>query len=81
MKKGPSRYKQQLNIANKNIHSKIAYNVSVGVLYMVTKIGITAGVHRLWTHRSYKANFPLRMILMFFFTLAFEVFIYMLSDM
>lgn len=44
----------------------------VAVLYIITKIGITAGVHRLWTHRSYKANFPLRMILMFFFTLAFE---------
>ena len=25
---------------------------------------ITAGAHRLWTHRSYKASLPLRVILM-----------------
>ncbi|XP_075236854.1 acyl-CoA Delta-9 desaturase-like [Lycorma delicatula] len=44
----------------------------VALLYVITKIGITAGVHRYWTHRSYKAKLPLRVILMFFFTLAFE---------
>jgi len=44
----------------------------VAALYAATKIGITAGVHRLWTHRSYKANFPLRALLMLFFTMAFE---------
>ncbi|RZF38405.1 hypothetical protein LSTR_LSTR006531 [Laodelphax striatellus] len=44
----------------------------VAFLYVITKIGITAGVHRLWTHRAYKANFPLRALLMFFFTLSFE---------
>ena len=27
-------------------------------------LGITAGAHRLWAHRSYKASFPLRVILM-----------------
>jgi hypothetical protein len=25
--------------------------------------GVTAGAHRLWTHRSYKAKLPLRIIL------------------
>jgi len=25
--------------------------------------GVTGGVHRLWTHRSYKAKWPLRVIL------------------
>ncbi|OXA58991.1 acyl-CoA Delta(11) desaturase [Folsomia candida] len=27
-------------------------------------IGVTAGTHRLWTHRSYKANTPLQVLLM-----------------
>jgi stearoyl-CoA desaturase (delta-9 desaturase) len=27
-------------------------------------LGITAGAHRLWAHRSYKASFPLRVVLM-----------------
>lgn len=36
-------------------------------------LGITAGAHRLWAHRSYKAKFPLRVILMIFNTIAFEV--------
>lgn len=36
-------------------------------------LGITAGAHRLWAHRSYKAKLPLRVILMIFNTIAFEV--------
>ncbi|KAG7306383.1 hypothetical protein JYU34_009009 [Plutella xylostella] len=31
--------------------------------------GITAGVHRLWSHRAYKANTPLRVILALLFTI------------
>ncbi|OWR47309.1 desaturase [Danaus plexippus plexippus] len=30
--------------------------------------GITAGVHRLWSHRAYKANLPLRILLALLFT-------------
>jgi len=26
-------------------------------------LGVTAGVHRYWTHKSYKAKLPLRIIL------------------
>jgi len=36
-------------------------------------LGITAGAHRLWAHRSYKGKLPLRIILMIFNTIAFEV--------
>ncbi|CAG2108109.1 unnamed protein product [Medioppia subpectinata] len=32
---------------------------------------LACGAHRLWSHRSYKANLPLQMILMVFQTLAF----------
>lgn len=34
------------------------------ILWPVSNIGITSGVHRLWSHRSYKATFPLRVYLM-----------------
>lgn len=39
--------------------------------YILTgTMGITAGVHRLWSHRSYKAKFPARLILAFMNTIA-----------
>ena len=34
------------------------------VLWPISGLGITAGVHRLWAHRSYNATFPLRVVLM-----------------
>ncbi|KAG5334260.1 ACOD desaturase, partial [Acromyrmex heyeri] len=40
---------------------------------IVAIIGITAGSHRLWSHRSYKAKWPMRLILMIFQTIAFQV--------
>ncbi|TWW78945.1 Acyl-CoA desaturase [Takifugu flavidus] len=33
------------------------------VCYLVSALGVTAGAHRLWSHRSYKASFPLRVFL------------------
>lgn len=41
-------------------------------LYTVSGLGITAGAHRLWAHRAYKAKWPLRLILMIFNTVAFQ---------
>jgi stearoyl-CoA desaturase (delta-9 desaturase) len=34
------------------------------ILWPITGLGITAGVHRLWAHRSYRANTPYRVLLM-----------------
>jgi len=34
----------------------------------ISGLGITAGVHRLWSHRAYKAGWPLRTALMLLFT-------------
>ncbi|RYY83434.1 hypothetical protein EON63_11200 [archaeon] len=34
------------------------------ILWPISGLGITGGVHRLWAHRSYKASFPLRVFLM-----------------
>lgn len=33
------------------------------ILYNLGCIGVTAGAHRFWSHRSYSANLPLRLIL------------------
>ncbi|KAK9884969.1 hypothetical protein WA026_009203 [Henosepilachna vigintioctopunctata] len=52
---------------------------SVVILYVVGEVGITAGLHRLWTHRAYKAKWPLRLILMISSTLAFQGTIYQWS--
>ncbi|XP_017473248.1 PREDICTED: acyl-CoA Delta(11) desaturase-like [Rhagoletis zephyria] len=41
-------------------------------LYLISGLGITAGAHRLWAHRAYKAKWPLRLILMVFNTIAFQ---------
>ncbi|KAF5308630.1 hypothetical protein FQR65_LT06091 [Abscondita terminalis] len=38
--------------------------------------GITGGVHRFWSHRSYKAKLPLRIILMICFSMAAQNSIY-----
>ncbi|XP_012259113.2 acyl-CoA Delta-9 desaturase-like isoform X2 [Athalia rosae] len=35
-------------------------------------VGITAGAHRLWAHRAYKAKWPLRVLLMICQTMAFQ---------
>jgi fatty-acid desaturase len=43
------------------------------LLFVFGGLGITAGAHRLWSHRAYKAKWPLRLILMIFNTIAFQV--------
>lgn len=40
---------------------------------MVGGFGVTAGAHRYWTHRSYKANVPFRVILMLCYCSAGQV--------
>lgn len=42
------------------------------LMYSFSGLGITAGAHRLWAHRSYKAKFPLRVLLALFNTIAFQ---------
>lgn len=46
------------------------------VLALISAFGITGGAHRLWAHRSYKAKWPLRLILMIWQTMAFQNHIY-----
>nr|AAL11496.1 acyl-CoA E11-desaturase [Epiphyas postvittana] len=42
------------------------------ILHAMAILGITAGAHRLWTHRSYKATMPLQIILIIFNSLSFQ---------
>ena len=42
-------------------------------LYFFCGFGITAGAHRLWTHRSFKASWPLRVVLAIGYTLSLQV--------
>lgn len=41
-------------------------------LYFLGGFGITGGAHRLWSHRSYKANAPYRFMLMIFNCIALQ---------
>jgi len=40
--------------------------------YVMSALGITAGAHRLWSHRSYKATLPLRVLLGLWNSMAFQ---------
>ncbi|KAE9109434.1 hypothetical protein PF010_g11546 [Phytophthora fragariae] len=42
------------------------------LLWVAAGLGITAGAHRLWSHRGYKAKLPLRVVLMLCNSMAFE---------
>ncbi|XP_030369455.1 stearoyl-CoA desaturase 5 [Scaptodrosophila lebanonensis] len=56
------------------IFAESAY-MELFVIYFTTflgGLGITAGVHRLWSHKAYKAKLPLRIFLMLCQSLAFQ---------
>ena len=40
---------------------------------VLSGVGVTAGAHRLWAHKAYKAKWPMRLILMILQTVAFQV--------
>lgn len=45
----------------------------VFALIVFSGFGITAGAHRLFSHKSYKANAKLRLLLIFLFTISGQV--------
>ncbi|XP_028845843.1 stearoyl-CoA desaturase b [Denticeps clupeoides] len=46
------------------------------VCFFISALGVTAGAHRLWSHRSYKASVPLRIFLAVANSMAFQNDIY-----
>ncbi|EFN88477.1 Acyl-CoA desaturase [Harpegnathos saltator] len=43
------------------------------LIYTIQGMGFTAGVHRYWTHRTFKAKLPLRIILVFCYLTAGQI--------
>lgn len=66
----PRRYFTQINIYLYSFHSAAYIYGALG------GFGITAGAHRLWAHKAYKAKWQLRVILMLFNNIAFQNSIY-----
>ncbi|KAI2800323.1 hypothetical protein BLOT_013851 [Blomia tropicalis] len=58
------------------VSAKWQTNLAAFVLYQMGGLGITAGCHRLWAHKAYKARLPLRILLAMFQTIAFQNHIY-----
>ncbi|XP_044744002.1 acyl-CoA Delta-9 desaturase-like [Chrysoperla carnea] len=52
--------------------AKLITTIYAIFLYQAGAFGITAGAHRLWTHRAYKAKWPLKLLLIICDTLAFQ---------
>jgi stearoyl-CoA desaturase (delta-9 desaturase) len=42
------------------------------IAYVMNALGITAGAHRLWSHRAYRARLPLRIVLAILNSMAFQ---------
>ncbi|XP_061929496.1 acyl-CoA Delta-9 desaturase isoform X3 [Apis cerana] len=51
------------------VEAKLSTTLWMFITTYTTGFGITAGVHRLWSHRAYKAKWPLRLLLIFLFTI------------
>ncbi|EEB11648.1 fatty acid desaturase, putative [Pediculus humanus corporis] len=52
--------------------AKLYTNLWAYALYVSGGLGITAGAHRLWSHKSYKAKLPLKIFLTICNTIAFQ---------
>uniref|UniRef100_A0A1B6DCJ1 Fatty acid desaturase domain-containing protein n=1 Tax=Clastoptera arizonana TaxID=38151 RepID=A0A1B6DCJ1_9HEMI len=57
-------------------HCKIMSIVTANFVGMAGGFGVTGGVHRLWSHRSYKAKLPLQIILLICYSIAGQNTIY-----
>lgn len=47
-------------------------DIKIDLYDYVIFVGITAGAHRLWSHKGYKATWQLKLILTFFNTIAHQ---------
>nr|XP_033329737.1 acyl-CoA Delta(11) desaturase [Megalopta genalis] len=56
--------------------AKLLTSLWAFVTIVISAFGITAGAHRLWSHRAYKAKWPLRLLLIFLFTIAGQRHVY-----
>ncbi|XP_022918392.1 acyl-CoA Delta-9 desaturase-like [Onthophagus taurus] len=57
-------------------HASWKTNLHAFYVALIGSLGITAGCHRYWCHKSYKAKLPLRLILLYFNSSFFQNCIY-----
>lgn len=64
------------NAPSKRVTTYVILLHDIGVfMCLLGGFGVTAGVHRLWCHRSYKAKLPLRIFLIICYSIAGQVII------
>lgn len=51
---------------------KRRFHFSATFFAAIGSFGISSGSHRLWAHKTYKANLPMRIMLLFFQTVALQ---------
>lgn len=56
--------------------AKVLTSIWAFIVVYASGFGITAGAHRLWSHRAYKAKWPLRLLLIILFTVAGQRHVY-----
>jgi len=57
-------------------HDKLIEIACLLAVFFVTclcNLSVTIGVHRLWSHRSFKCNRAFKLLLIFFYTMAGQV--------
>ncbi len=54
------------------LRAKLATIVFVCCAIQLSTFGVTAGAHRLWSHRTYKATLPVKIFLMFCFCISMQ---------
>ncbi|XP_069699831.1 acyl-CoA Delta-9 desaturase-like isoform X2 [Periplaneta americana] len=75
IKQLPAKFRQNSCCAPSRMWTSIVmeeHNTCTLLLVTCGCVGITAGAHRLWSHRSYKATWQLKIILGIFQTIAFQ---------
>lgn len=56
--------------------AKLLTSLWAFIMVYTSGFGITAGAHRLWSHRAYKANWPMRLMLVLLFTITGQRHVY-----
>ncbi|XP_011054376.1 PREDICTED: delta(9)-fatty-acid desaturase fat-6-like isoform X3 [Acromyrmex echinatior] len=51
-----------------NYWQNLITTIWIIAMYIISNIGVSGGAHRLWTHKSYKAKLPLRILLLICFS-------------
>ncbi|KAL3279058.1 hypothetical protein HHI36_016573 [Cryptolaemus montrouzieri] len=59
------------------VAAKFYTTIFAFLVIQLSGFGITAGAHRLWSHRAYKAKWPLKLILLMLFTITGQRHVYM----